>query len=250
MTINAPNIYPRTFYDTTSSADLVNPNKIESGTLLGPVQVGTQGPVIDPTNNQITAGNITINAGGLFVGGSKFNPTPTSSLVIKGPFTINNTDSGLYSAAGIPLWTPVVGDSLINCWGYCSHSFGTSATDARVYISVGMDGALYNTGVAATDITFHRNNCLRSIVVANFSNSNPNTATSGAVANAVVGNYFWGFNSGSANTSLKGGNANELQTLGYFITSGEVCAKRVVDNGTGGQVVIYAAVLTNNPFGV
>jgi len=237
MTISNQPQYPMQFFDTGGgSADLLNPNKIESGTTLGTVQVGTQGPTLDPVKG-IVAGDTVINAAGITIAGQSVNAGIPSRLKIKGPFVINNDTPNLYSGAGATLWTPAVGDIITRIWGYCTSSFGGSASDPNIYISVGMN-ALPDQGSVASNVTFYKSNTLFSLKVGYSGDPNPTVSS--------IAPYFYGYTA----ASLQPSDIAQLSLfgiMGYLTTTNPVCAKRLADDGgLNGSATFFALVLPVN----
>jgi hypothetical protein len=160
--------WPKEFYDTGGgSYGLLNPNKIQSGTLMGTVQVGNQGPTLDPNNGQLSLGPtgsivgsgpnpIIINSGGItfpsnqniflqggsniYINGSQVltAANATGSINLLGPFIISFPAPGMGSGDGVTLFTVNPNDMIYAIWCETSVAWnGTWASD-RMYCSFDM----------------------------------------------------------------------------------------------------------------
>ena len=251
-TINSNDTYPKQFFDTGGgAADLINPNKIEAGTLLGPVQVGTTGPVLDPTNNQITAGNISITGGGISIGGSVININQAQPYVtILGPFIVNYDSPGLNYGDGYPLFTPSVGDIIFDCTNYNLKAWTFPGTGVGIWAGI-------NMGIISETTSSFQNAAMFSLDFHVVSGNNGAAFNNGGTINYAIPAPDNGTRLAFPYRVLTSVGANGIPRGPWLIQSSAkpFCARNIIPGGAGdaaiaGKTAIYVTVVKNlaSPF--
>jgi len=234
MSINSSTNYPVAFFDTGGgSADLINPNKVEAGTLMGQVQVGSSGVILDPFSNAITvpAANISINGGGFTLGGVSIAGDYYFQTL--GPMYIDFTMADLTSANGVTLWMPQVGDIIWHLAAVqLSYAASAGGTAINVYISSNFSQH------TITDALYEIN--LRDIV--DSTDPNPVADTGGSTAMAP---YFYGTRSHNDQNVATALNTYPMAPI--CRTNTPICAKLDTTGGIAvrhvGKTAIYALIM-------
>lgn len=243
---NSTQSYPKEFYadNGDNSYGLINPNKLISGSLLGDMTVGRSGPKLSASTNSIIVGSgstqVVIDAGGISIGGTTISAdgggVPTVPyLTVYGPYSIAATNGAIYSGDGTALFTPTVGDMIIQAWCYTTVAWsGGDGTGGALYIGP-------NLSAASNTVSSHVNNSMWALSV---------TTTTQTGMSSVVSSYV---EAGSAVIQVNPNNTAVYYPRGPFkviSNSKPICAKAVAPSGaasqfTAGQSQVYISVLKN-----
>lgn len=236
--------YPKEFYQDNKSYGFLNPNKIQSGTLQGDVSVGASGPKLKASDNSIVVGSggsqIIINAGGISIGGTAVvaggGGVSGPYMTVMGPYSISATNGSLYSGDGVSLFTPTVGDFIINLFSYTTVAWsGGDGTGGALFLGV-------NFGIVANSVASHQSAAMFNPTVTS------TTATGVPAAQA-------GFvEAGALNNAVKPATTISSQDLiprgpwKVLSSAKDVCAKAVAPSGlasqfTTGQSTVWALVM-------
>lgn len=157
--------YPKEFYQDNKSYGFLNPNKLQSGTLQGDVSVGASGPKLSASQNAITVGSgsgaIVINAGGITIGGSPVTVGGGGGgvvgpyVTVKGPYSVVFNSAGLYGGDGVSLFTPNVGDIILDIFSYTTVAWsGGDGTAGGLFAGVNMTAIANNIGAHTAQAMF------------------------------------------------------------------------------------------------